>query len=133
MGSMAEYAENKVLEHLVGKNSFTMPSGPYLGLFTVAPTDTPGSGTECSAGNYARISVPGTSWGTAASGAISNSVAIEFAECAGANWGTINGFVLFDAITGGNRLLWGTPDTPKNIDVGDTAKFAIGELNITLD
>lgn len=133
MGSMAEYAEDKMLEHVCGKTSFTMPSGPYLALFTVAPTDTPASGTECSAGNYARISVPGTSWGAAAAGAIANSAAIEFAECSGANWGTINGFVLFDAITGGNRLFWGEPTTPKDINIGDTAKFAIGDLDVTLD
>lgn len=134
VGSLALYAENKVLEHIVGKTSFTMPAGPYLALFTVAPTAEDGTGgTEASAGNYARITCPGTSWGVAAAGAIANSAAVEFAEASGANWGTINGFALFDAITAGNMIIWGEVTTPKDINIGDTAKFAIGELDVTLD
>ena len=133
-GSLALYAENKVLDHIVGKTSFTMPSGPYLALFTVAPTAEDGTGgTEASLGNYARITCPGTSWGAADAGAISNSAAIEYAECSGAGWGEINGFAIYDAITEGNMIAWGNITTPKTIAGGDTAKFAIGELDITLD
>jgi len=134
VGSAALYSENKMLEHLVGKNSFTMPATPFLALFTVAPTAEDGTGgTEASAGNYARITCPGTNWGAAADGAIANSAAVEFAECSGTNWGTINGFALFDAVTVGNMLIWGEITTPKDINIGDTAKFAIGELDVTLD
>lgn len=134
VGSLALDTENDMLEHVVGKTSFTMPAGPYLALFTVAPTDEDGTGgTEASAGNYARISVPGTSWGAAAAGAIANSAAIEFAECSGANWGTMNGFALFTTITAGQMLFWGEITTPKDINIGDTAKFAIGDLDVTLD
>ena len=134
VGSLALYAENKILEHAVGKTSWTMPSGPYLALFTVAPTHENGTGgTEATAGNYARITCPGTSWGAAAAGAIANGTAVTFAECSGTNWGTINGFALFDAITTGNMIAWGEVTTPKTINIGDTAKFAIGELDITID
>jgi len=40
---------------------------------------------------------------------------------------------LFDAITTGNMLIWGEVTTPKTIAIGDTAKFAIGDLTVTLD
>ena len=134
VGSCALYSENKILEHIVGKSSFTMPAGPYLALFTIAPTAEDGTGgTEASLGNYARITCPGTSWGAAAAGAISNTSAVEFAECTGTNWGTINGWALFDAITVGNMIIWGEITTPKTINIGDTAKFAIGDLDVTLD
>lgn len=134
VGSASLYAENKCLEHLVGKNSFTMPATPFLALFIVAPDDEDGTGgTEASAGNYARKTCPGTNWGAAAAGAIANTSAVEFAECSGTNWGTINGFALFDAETDGNMIIWGEITTPKAINIGDTAKFAIGELDVTLD
>jgi len=134
VGSLALYAENKILEHLVGKASWTMPATPFLALFIVAPTDEDGTGgTEASAGNYGRLACPGTNWGAAASGAISNSSAITFPECASANWGTINGWALYDASSAGNMVLWGEITTPKTISVGDTAKFSIGELDVTID
>lgn len=134
VGSCALYSENKILEHIVGKSSFTMPAGPFLALFTVAPTAEDGTGgTEASLGNYARKTCPGTSWGAAADGAISNSAAVEFAECSGTNWGEMNGWALYDAITAGNMIIWGEITTPKTINIGDTAKFAIGDLDVTLD
>lgn len=134
VGSLALYSENKVLEHVVGKNSFTMPATPFLALFTVAPTHEDGTGgTEASAGNYGRLSCPGTNWGAAAAGAIANSAAIEFPECSGANWGELNGFALMTLETEGEMILWGEITTPKTINIGDTAKFAIGELTVTLD
>lgn len=134
VGSLALDTEIDILEHVVGKASFTMPATPFLALFTVAPTHEDGTGgTEASLGNYARISVPGTSWGAAAAGAIANSVAIEFAECSGANWGTMNGFALYTLVTAGQMIFWGEITTPKVINIGDTAKFAIGDLDVTLD
>jgi len=134
VGSLALFAENKVLEHIVGKTSFTMPATPFLALFTVAPTAEDGTGgTEASAGNYVRKSVAGTDWGAAADGAISNTSVIEFVECSGANWGTINGFALYDAETAGNMIIWGEVTTPKDINIGDTARIAVGELDVTLD
>lgn len=135
VGSLALYAENKVLEHAVGKTSWTMPSGPYLALLTTAATDEDGGGVvePTGVGNYARITCPGTNWGAAAAGEIANSAAIEFAECADTNWGNIKGFALYNAITGGEMIFHGEITTPKDINIGDTAKFAIGDLEVTLD
>lgn len=131
MGSFSDYAELKILDHIVGKTSFTMPT-VYVALFTVTPSDAAASGTECSGGSYARKSTAGSDWSAAASGAISNAAAITFAT-ATASWGTVVAFALFDAATSGNMLAWGALTASKAIDSGDTAQFNIGELDITLD
>lgn len=129
-GSFSDYTENKVLDHIVGKTSFTMPTA-YVALFTVAPTDA-GGGTEVSGGSYARESTAGADWNAASSGAISNANAITFTTATG-DWGTVVACALFDAATSGNMLAWGDLTTSKAVNSGDTASFAAGDLDITLD
>jgi len=133
VGSLALYAENKALELIVGKTAFATPTA-YVALFTVAPTGEDGTGgTEASAGNYVRKSTAGGDWEAAADGAIQNGNAITFIECAAGNWGEMNGWALYDAETAGNMLVWGNITVPKTINIGDTAKFAAGDLDITMD
>jgi len=123
---------NKVLDHVVGKTTFTLPVACYVALYTVTPTAA-GGGTECTGvGNYARVAVAAASWQAAASGATQNSAAIAFATCATTNWGTVLAFGIFDAITGGNFLTWGPISPEKSITIGDTASFAIGELDLAI-
>jgi hypothetical protein len=129
-GSFNDYTENKVLDHIVGKTSYTMPTA-YVALFTVAPTDA-GGGTEVSGGSYARVATAGADWNAAASGATSNANAVTF-PAATASWGTVVAFALMDASTAGNMLAWADLTTSKAIGSGDTASFAAGDLDITLD
>jgi hypothetical protein len=129
-GSKSDYAEAKVLDHLTGKASFTMPTA-YVGLYTATPSDA-GGGTEVSGGSYARVETAGTDWAAASGGATSNAAAITFPE-ATANWGTVKQFGLFDDASAGNLLYWGDLTASKPIYTGDTASFAIGEIDITED
>ena len=128
-GSFSDYTENKVLDHILKTASFTVPTNIYVALYTVAPTDA-GGGTECTGGSYARKIHE--AWDAAASGATENTGAITFVE-ATASWGTLVAFALFDAITAGNMLAWGDLSVSKAVGSGDTASFADGELDITLD
>jgi hypothetical protein len=137
-GSFSDYCELKILEHIVGKTSFTMPT-IWIALVTTLPTDASTGATlvePTTAGGtlYARKSTAGSDWGTAAAGAIANSAIITFATAAAAGWGTIVGFALVDSATAGagNVIAWGSL-TSKTILAGDTASFAIGDLSITLD
>jgi hypothetical protein len=140
MGSFSDYAELKVLDHIVGKAAFTMPTHVWVALFTTAPNDastgtTPSPGVEVSAAGYGRVDAVGAAGfnGSAASGSISNSVAITFGAPT-ANWGTIVAFALIDAQTNGNILAWGAVTPNKTVNNGDAApSFAIGALTITLD
>ena len=131
MGSFGDYTENKVLDHIVGKTSFTMPTC-HVALSTADPTDDGSGIAEPSGGAYARVATAGADWNAASGGAIANANAITFPE-ASASWGTITHFVLFDALTGGNMLGHGALGTSKAVGVGDTARFPAGELDITLD
>lgn len=128
-GSFSDYLENKLLDHIFKTATFTQPTNLYVALYTVAPTDA-GGGTEVSGGNYARKLH--NTWTTSAGGAISNSGAVTF-NTASASWGTVVAFGIFDAITGGNLLVWGDLTQSKTIGSGDTAEFANGDLDVTLD
>lgn len=128
--SKTDYAENKVLDHLNGKTSFTMPT-VYVALFTAAPSDA-GGGTEVSGGSYARVATTGATWAAASAGATSNAAVITF-PTASASWGTVTHYATFDASTAGNMLRWAILTASKAIGNGDTASFAIGALTQTED
>lgn len=132
-GSKSDYLENKVLDHVLGGGDYTRPATVYIALYTVAPTDA-GGGTEVTGGSYVRKSVTNnaTNFPAAASGAKSNGTEIVFVE-ATASWGTAVAFGIFDAETAGNLLYWADLTTSKAIGSGDTAKFAVGDLDITED
>ena len=130
MAGLSDYAENAILDHIVGKTSFTMPS-VWVGLYTATPSDA-GGGTECTGGSYARKSTAGSDWAVAASGATSNAAVITFVTPTG-SWGTASHFGLFDASTAGNLLGWAALTTPQAIGTGHTVSFAIGDLDLTLD
>jgi len=132
-GSKSDFLELELLDHVLGNAAYTAPANVYVALFTVAPTDA-GGGTECIGGSYARVTVANnaTNWPAASAGAKSNGTAITFIE-ATASWGTVVAFGIFDALTVGNLLYWATLTVNKTIDSGDTANFAIGELDITED
>jgi hypothetical protein len=136
MGSKSDYLENALLDHVLGGGDFTRPATVYVGLWTAALDDTSDGSTagEVSGGSYARVALTNnaTNWPAAAAGAKSNGVAITFPQ-ATADWGTVTYFAILDAATAGNILYWGALTASKTIQNGDTASFAVGDLDITED
>lgn len=132
-GSKSNDLENKLLDHVLGGGDYTRPATVYIALYTVAEDDA-GGGTEVAAGDYVRKAVTNnaTNWPAASGGAKSNGTEIAFAE-ATSSWGTVVSFGIWDAVSGGNLMYWGDLAVSKTIDGGDTAKFAVGELDITED
>jgi len=126
--SIADYYENKILDHMLRAQAFTPPSTVYVALFTVSPSDS-GGGTEVSGGSYQRQSV---TFGAASAGSITNSADITFPQ-ATANWGTIVSVGLFDASTAGNLLWYGDLTTSKTVNSGDIFKISAGNLTVSLD
>lgn len=133
-GSFSDYLELALLDHLTGVATFTTPNTMWVELYTGwgGLTDA-GGGTPVSGGAYARKAVAkgATNWATAAAGATSNKTAITFTT-ATANWGTVGAFGLFDAAAAGNLLGWSDLTTARKILSGDTATFAVGDLDLTL-
>lgn len=133
MAGKSDYLENKVLNYIFNGGAFSAPATVYVGLYTSAPTDA-GGGTEVSGGSYARVAITcnTTNFPTTTTGVIRNAVAQNFAQ-ASAAWGTVVAFGIFDALTGGNLLYWGTISPSKTVASGDTLSIAINNLEITED
>jgi len=131
MGSFSNYWENKILDHIFGKASYTPPT-IYVGLSIADPLDDASGLAEPTGNGYARVATSASDWNAASGGTIDNANTITFAEATG-SWGTITHFALFDAATSGNMLAHGSLSQSKAINSGDTAKFDVGALDVWLD
>ena len=127
--SFSDYLENKVLDHVFKNTAFTQPTNLYIALYTAAPSDS-GGGTEVTGGAYARKNH--NAWNVSSGGATANTTEVLFAA-ATANWGTVTHVGIFDALTAGNLIAWAALTTSKAINNGDQARFAAGDIDVTLD
>lgn len=125
-GNLSNYLENKLIDHFLGTTTYTKPSAVYVGLFTVSPGEA-GGGTEVTGGSYARQAATFTA---AASGATSNNSNLDFTGMPAATTVAIG---IFDNLTSGNMLLYGSLTTNKTTDAGDTLRIATGDLDISID
>lgn len=133
--SKSAYLEDRALDHVLGGPDFTRPALVFLALFTVAPTEPDGTGgTEVATASYARVQLTNdaTEFPNASGGSKTNANAIIFATATEA-WGTIQGWALFDALSGGNMLYFGAVTTPKSVELDDTARFNPGTLFFSED
>jgi hypothetical protein len=131
MGSFSNYWENKILDHIFNKASYSAAT-IYLGLSTADPGESGSGLAEPSGNGYQRKQTSASDWTSSSGGALSNVNELAFPEATG-SWGTITHFALFDTASGGNMLAHGALSISKTITAGDTAKFAAGELDVTLD
>lgn len=133
MANITTFAADKVLDHLLGRTAYTMPT-VFVGLFTTNPTEPAGTGgVEATGGSYARVALStgvGSLMGAAASGSSTSTSAITFAQ-ATANWGTITGLGFFDAVTGGNLLASGPLAANEVVNSGDTFSFPTGNVTVS--
>ena len=155
MSALSDFAENKLIDWLlrgqaIGITGATAASGTgpattYVGLFTSALSDV-GGGTEVSGGSYARVPVVSslTAWAgtqaaasttvsTGTNGTTSNNNVLAF-NTPTASWGSITYVGIYDALTGGNLLIWCALTTSKTVNNGDAApSFAAAALTFQLD
>jgi hypothetical protein len=112
---ISQYAMPKLIDHLDGKTSFTMPATVAMALCTTAPTSTSTGASIAEATGYtgyARQTLAGTAFNaaTAATPSVStNASTITFGNCT-AGTATLLGFALCDSATtaAGNMLWYGT-------------------------
>ena len=131
MGGFSNYWENKILDHIFGKGSYTPPT-IHVALSTADPLDDGSGISEPSGNGYSRVVTSTSDWSASSGGAVCNTNNITFPTASG-NWGTITHFALFDSAMGGNMLAHGALDQPKVITGSDTGKFDAGALDIGLD
>lgn len=126
MGAMTDYMVNAFLNDYFRTTAYSVPATYYVGL-TV-------SGTEVSGGSYARVAVSkgDSSFTAPSSRAIKNAGTITF-PAPTANWGAVDGAAIWDASSGGNKLISGSLTTPRTINNGDGApSFQANQLVFTM-
>jgi hypothetical protein len=132
-GSLSDYAENKLVDHLTGKTSFTMPATVYAALCTVTITDsmTGSTITEATYTGYARKQIAASDMNASSGGVATNANDIVFAACT-AGTSTIVGVAICDASTAGNMLFY-SDVTSHVVDTSNTpATIPAGSLSVTL-
>ena len=141
MDGKSNYAEQKVLDHLLGTAAFTMPTGVYVGLHTGDPLDTEAAANELTStgtgtgSGYARQLVtfdPATQNVDGDTEAASN-VQLDWTNLPGATIGWIS---ICDSLTGGHILYrgqlvdeTGAPET-KTFTAGDNFTINSGMLTV---
>lgn len=111
------------------KTTPALPSEFYLGLSTTTPLPDGTNVTEPSDTAYVRVKL--TTLSTPANGVIKNSVAVSFPDST-ADWGSVTHFVIYDASTGGNLLIYNTLDKPRIIQEDSSVAFKAGGLTLSL-
>jgi hypothetical protein len=143
--SLTNFGENALVDWLYrGEAAPTLPTDWYLGLFTVAPSDT-GGGTEVSGNSYARVAVTrslaamsgtqgvSTTDVSSGTGGLSyNNATLTFPTPSG-NWGTVVAAGIFTASTGGTLWAYGTLAVSKVVQTGDPLYFSVGQFSLGMD
>jgi hypothetical protein len=105
----------------------------YLALFDGDPQ---GAGTEISGGSYARVEITASDWAAASGGTLSNTAEKSFPQ-ASADWNSGSAISHFAICTAGTADVSDVEasdalTTSKTVTSGDTASFAVGELDLTI-
>ena len=128
---MSDYLESIVLNTVLNSVPYSEPTSVYVGLYTVSPTDA-GGGTEVSGSLYARQTMTAGWTVTGTATRAGNTGAITF-PAAGGTWGTVVAVGIFDALSSGNLLFWGTLAAPKGpILLNDQVSFPTDSLSVTI-
>lgn len=134
--SFSNHLESGLLNHTFGAYTYTAPISSYIALSTADPGEDGATLAEPVGLGYKRVRATNnkTTWTYANGGALENAIDLTFPEATGA-WGTITHFAIMnDPNTSGAGVILGSAalTVSKAIVAGDTAKFASGDLDITL-
>lgn len=133
MGSLSDYAENRILNHIFNASQ-TVGGAVYMALCTQDPTDA-ATGASCfevaNSGAYARKAI---SFGVPASRRVTQDAQVDFDTATGA-WGTVTHWVITDSATwgAGNVLAHGAFSASFSPVLGNTPRVASGQVWIQID
>lgn len=97
-GSLSNWAEDKIIAHSVGKESWAFPSSVFLALYTTAPSDDI-EGTEVSivSTGYYKKKLSSSFWG-GSQGTLYNADETTFGPAL-SSWGSVEGLAVLDLST----------------------------------
>jgi len=130
------YLNDIVVAEALRGSTFTPPTLVYMGLFNgflfvdhTMSGDFMAGGSEIVGMGYARQLA---TFATPASGGAITNTADLFFGFATSSWGVLQSFALFDALTGGNMLYFGTfVDSTRLISTNDAVRIKAGHCIIT--
>jgi hypothetical protein len=132
--SISNWLEQKIGGYALLAEAFAQPETLYLALFCSDPGED-ASGTEVSAGDYARLQVDAgdVNWERvpATVNQVRNKIAFQFSPTTSA-WGTVTHFALFDSAVGGNLHWYGELDAPVTITPNRIPYFPAGTLIVSV-
>jgi len=129
MGSLSNYAENEILDHVLGTGAYTSPTTVYLALLTATADDTD-TGSTITEATYTGYSRKAITFGAAASRVITQNALVTFDACT-AGSSTCTHYALCDASTAGNMLAWGALSASQEVVSGNTPSVASGQTTVT--
>lgn len=121
-----DYLENAIFNAVLRNIAYSSPTTVYVGLHTAQANPEAGTVTEVVGGNYGRQAVAFTA---PSNGTGSNTIDVAFAV-ATAPWGTVIGGGLYDAVSAGNLLYYGTLTVAKTVSTNDQFKFLAGSITV---
>jgi len=127
MTSMANYVENKLVDHALGTSAFTMPAVVHLQMHSGAPGEAGTANVATDTSTSADIA-----FGAASGGAASNTGAITIAAVSATQ--VITHISLWDGSTGSgtdNCLFTAALAASVSLVSGDDFQIAIGDLDVT--
>lgn len=122
--SLTNYLEAALLNHLRGGTAFTQPSGLFVKLHTGDPGE---DATSNAAAETTRVEA---SFGAPSGGVMANDAEVLWESVSDSE--TYSHFSVWDAVTSGNPLGYGSLSASKAVTAGEDARFAVGALTWTL-
>ena len=133
-GSNSDFKEIAVLRHFLLSTVYTQPAHLYVGLYTVAPTDST-AGTEVPNTNgYVRQIVDAWTFSGTSPTQAQNTNLITFPAATPAGWGTIVAGAIADSLASGaaNILDW-FDGLSQLIGINGVAEFLANAITLTQD
>ena len=130
MGSLNQFTQKKVLDHLLKTASYSPPGTVYLGLSTADPGDDGAGWANPTYTGYARKAI---TFGTAGSRVIAQTGVVTFDPCT-AGSSIVTHWGIWDQLAvGGNFLAYGALSASKTIVAGNTPSVASGQATVTFN
>lgn len=124
------YFLNLVSGNVYGtKKTPAIPDEYYIGLSSTAPSTDGLNVTEPASGGYQRVQLTGLSEPTA--GVVTNPTSISFPEST-QSWGTVSYFVIFDAATEGNLLMYGELEEARTVEAATIMTLRANSLTLSV-
>ena len=136
MSAASDYLENKIIESVFRGATFTLPSKLYISLHTADPTDAGGSEVTVGAWpSYARQDAAkgganSAGWLAASNGLTKNALQLIYPVFDGVANLTVTHFAVYDAVTGGNMLVYGALTSSRTVQTGDVFVIDVQKLSV---